>query len=217
MRAMKRLISTTCVLFFLSAAHAAPSRKAAPDAGPPAPPPSADVKEDAFTQSVMGALTLHKRGEDGRALRLLWEAVDEARARAPLDVHDGVVLADYPENLGIYRPAKGGMVFNNTLLLYLEVDNHGLRKRPEGFEVDLWTDVFILYEDGERIGGKEHFGTHKLISTVPYRTTHLVLEVAVSGLPAQPYQALVVVHDAASGKEGKIFIPFRVAAKPGAH
>lgn len=183
---------------------------ATPDAG--APPPE---KEDAFTRAVMGALTMHKRADDARALRLLWDAVDEARARAPLEVHDGQVLEDYPQNLGMYRPAKAGMVFTPTLLLYLEVDNHGFRKRAEGFELDLYTDVFIVDGEGERLGGKERFGTHQLISRVPYRTTHMVLEVGIQGLPPGAYQAQVVVHDAVSGKQGRLFIPFRVAAKPG--
>ena len=193
---------TTLVL--LSALNAAP-----PDAGLP------PEKEDAFTRAVMGALTMHKRADDARALRLLWDAVDEARARAPLDVHDGQVLEDYPQNLGIYRPAKASMVFTPTLILYLEVDNHGFRKRPEGFELDLYTDVFIQDGDGEKLGGKEKFGTHQLLSRVPYRTTHMVLEVGIQGLPPGQYQAQVTVHDAVSGKVGKLFIPFSVAAKHG--
>ena len=214
---MRRTVLALAALPLVSLpVDAAPPRKPLPDAGHAAAAPPSDAREDAFTRSVQAALALHRGGDDATALRSLWEAVDEARARAPLDVHDGVVLAEPPQNLGMYREAKGGMVFGDTLMLYLEVDNHGLRKRPEGFEVDLWTDVFLLYEDGERIGGKERFGEHRLVSRAPYRTTHMVLEVGVGQLPPQPYKALVVVHDAASGKEGRVVIPFRVATRPGA-
>ena len=53
------------------------------------------------------------------------------------------------------------------------------------------------------------------MSRVPYRTPHMVLEVCIQGLPPGSYSAQVTVHDAVSGKDGKLFIPFRVAAKPG--
>jgi hypothetical protein len=173
-----------------------------------------EVFPDAFMKAVERAVTLHKLGDDDAAQRALYEAVDEARARAPLKVHTGVILDEPPETLGIYKPAPGAMVFGKTILVYVEVDNHGFRQKPGGYEVDLWTDLFILYEDGERIGGKERFGEHRLVSRTPQRTTFMVLEATVSQLPAQPYQVEVVVHDAVTGKQGKVRIPFRVAARP---
>ncbi|MEW5852526.1 MAG: hypothetical protein AB2A00_27315 [Myxococcota bacterium] len=187
---------------------------APPDAGPSAACPPGPT-DDAFGRALTRAMTLHREGDDAAARRALLDALDEARARAPLEVHHGTVITEPPENLGMYRPAPGSMVFGDTVLLYLEVDNHGFRKRPEGLEVDLWTDVFILYEDGERIGGKERFGEHRFVSRTPHRTTHMVLEMTVSKLPPQPYWAEVVVHDAVSGKVGRTRIPFRVAARPG--
>jgi len=200
-------------------AWAPPARKKAPpDAGLPvnaAPPVDLPKVDDQVTRALARALTMHRMGDAPNALRAMYEALDEERARAPLDVHSGAVLKDPPENLGMYRPAPGSMVFSETVLLYAEVDNHSFRRRPEGFEVDLWTDVWLLYEDGERIGGKEHFGEHRFTASVPHRTTHLVMEVAVGKLPAQPYVAEVVVHDAVSGKVAKTRIPFRVAARPG--
>lgn len=180
----------------------------------PSVPPAAPRPDDPLTINLQTALDLHKAGDTASAMKRIWQAVDDARARLPLDVHTGLVLEGVPENLGIYRTAHGSMVFDNVVMLYLEVDNHGLRKRPEGYELDMWTDVFILYDDGQRIGGKEHFGRHNLIARVPYRTTHMVLEVNVKSLPAQAYQAQVVVHDAVSGKTGEVFIPFRIAARP---
>ncbi|MBI5494394.1 MAG: hypothetical protein HY904_05155 [Deltaproteobacteria bacterium] len=178
------------------------------DAGPAA-------AEDAFTRAVLTALTMHKRGDDALALRSLWEAVDDARVRAPLDVHTGLVLDSPPENLGLYREAKAGMVFGETLLLYAEVDNHGLRRTPAGWEMNLWTDLFILDENGKRLGGRERFGEQVLTARAPYRTTHLVLEVGIAGLPPGAYRAQVVVHDDVGAKTGSVVIPFRVAARPG--
>lgn len=175
------------------------------------PPPPVDV----FTKAVERAVTLYRMNNAAGARRALMDAVDEARARAPLEVHTGVILSEPPENLGMYKPAPGSMVFGHSLLLYAEVDNHGFRKRAEGYEIDLWTDVFLLYEDGERIGGKEHFGEHRMVSRTPHRTTFLLLEVNTSQLPAQPYLIEVVVHDAVSGKTGSLKVPFRVAARPG--
>lgn len=188
------------------------------DAGPPisAPLPADTPRiDDQVTRALERALTMHRLGDGPNALRAIYDALDEERARSPLEVHNGAVLAEPPENLGMYRPAPGSMVFGDSVLLYAEVENHGFRKRPEGLEVDLWTDVLLLYEDGERIGGKEHFGEHRFIASVPHRTTHLVMEVATGKLPAQPYLAEIVVHDAVSGKVGKVRIPFRVAARPG--
>ena len=211
---------TVGVVGALSLVRGAPAPVTRPSSAPAADPwglpgtTSVEVLPDAFMRSVDRALTLHRVGDDDAAQRALYEAVDEARARAPLKVHTGVILDEPPENLGMYKAAPGAMVFGKTILVYLEVDNHGLRKLPDGYGIDLWTDLFILYEDGERIGGKERFGEHKLVSRTPHRTTFMVLEATVSQLPAQPYQVEVVVHDAVSGKQGKLRIPFRVAARP---
>lgn len=183
---------------------------AAPDAGPTAAPPP-----DPVVVLLERALALEKLGDGTGALKAAWDAVDAARLKAPLEVHTGRVLDDYPQNLGMYREATGGMAFGDVLLLYAEVDNHGLRPVKDGLETELWTDVFILTSDGEKIGGKDHFGEHRFTARTAHRTTHLVLEVAIKALPPDAYQAEVVVHDAVGGKVGRTRIPFRVAAKPG--
>jgi hypothetical protein len=218
-KTVKLPVAWMLVLSTTNSADAKPKAKAdPPDASVPAPtdrPDAGPPLEDALTRAAARAVVMHRLGDDANALRALMEAVDEARARAPLNVHEGAILKDYPENIGIYEPAPGSMAFGNSIILYVEVDNHGFRRRSEGFELDLWTDVFLCYDDGERIGGKERFGVHRLTSHVPYRSTHMVMEVNVNSLPAQKYQAHVIVHDAVSGKVGETRIPFRVAARPG--
>lgn len=207
------------VTLFAAVARAAPPGRtppkpaAKPAAAPePLPPPA---RQDALTEALQTALDLHRNGDTAGALKQVLLAEEEARARLPLVLSNGNVLSDVPENLGMYKPAPGSMVFNQTALFYLEVENFGLRKRPDGLEVDLWTDLWILHDDGERIGGKERFGEHRFTARAPYRRTHMALEAAINGLPPGAYLAQVVVHDAVSGKQGETRIPFRVATRPG--
>lgn len=175
--------------------------------------PAPDFK--AAEQQVKAALTgvnlALTRRDLASTIQYLERGLLAARAAAPLELSKATVVDGIPEDLGRYRPLPGAAVKGETLRLYLEVRNFGVRESAGSYEIALSTDAYFYYEDGEFFAGKKNIGEHRFSATTRHDVTFMVVELQLRGLPPQPYQIELVVTDSISGKVGKVRVPFAIA------
>ncbi|MBN2360838.1 MAG: hypothetical protein JXR83_15390 [Deltaproteobacteria bacterium] len=166
---------------------------------------SAEQQVKAALAGVNLALT---RRDLGSTIRYLERGLLAARSAAPLELSTLTVVDGIPEDLGMYRASPGGQVPGETMRLYVEVRNFGVRESGGSYEIALNTDAYFYYEDGEFFAGKKNIGEHRFSATTRHDVTFMVVELQLRGLPPQPYQIELVVTDAISGKVGKARVPF---------
>lgn len=140
----------------------------------------------------------------------LERALQRAREQAPMELSRLTVVDEIPEGLGMYRPAPGAVVPGGFLRLYGEVRNFVPRQIDGGYEVQLVTDAYFYYEDGEFIAGSQGIGEHRFSATTRHDVTFMVVELHTTGLPPQPYYVELVVTDKVSGKQARAHTRFVV-------
>jgi len=141
-----------------------------------------------------------------RALRL-------AREQSALEVTRLTVVKEIPEGLGMFQPTAGAQVFGGLLRLYAEVRNFVPRQVDGGYEVELVTDAYFYYEDGEFIAGSQGIGEHKFVASTRHEVTFMAVELHTTGLPPQPYHVELVITDKVSGKQARARAPFTVISE----
>jgi len=208
------VISGVVLLALAQAAPATPSVPVStepPQSAASQPAPDFKSAEQQVKAALVGVNLALTRRDLNSTIQNLERGLLAARAAAPLELSKATVVDGIPEDLGIYKPLPGAAVRGETMRLYVEVRNFGVRESAGGYEVALNTDAYFYYEDGEFFAGKKNIGEHRFTATTRHDVTFMVVELQLRGLPPQPYQIELVVTDSISGKVGKARVPFVIA------
>ena len=118
----------------------------------------------------------------------LSEALVLARKQAPLRIR-AALAADQIHGLGVYVPAKGGVLKGRRLQLYVEIENYGAEQIDDHARVRLELSGAFSVEEA---GGKQVLG-NKTLGEQVYETRAPV-GIAYLGADPQTLAALVKGH-----------------------
>lgn len=156
--------------------------------------------------------TAVKAGDQVATIQGLEQALERARAEAPLSVEPFLLVTEPAKYYGGYSP-RGNNVFQRgePLQFYLEPKNLVVTRAADGtytpaFDVDLQ----ILMAGGKVLGTQEKFGTFRLRSRSLVHDIFMNLKVTLSGAPAGEYEVRFIVKDANSTKTTTVTQPIRV-------
>jgi hypothetical protein len=150
------------------------------------------------------------KASDHKALvPALEQALEKARADAPLTINPFVLVTQPAKYYGDYAPRGSNVVpRGEALQFYLEPKNLVVTRAADGtytpaFDVDLQ----ILMTGGKVIGTQEKFGTFRVASRSPVQDIYMNLKVTLTGAPAGEYEVRFVVKDANSKKTATVSHP----------
>ena len=172
---------------------------------------SADPGGHAIRSQLQTAAKAVDAGEIAKALSATKKALHMLRDKAPLQLSRLTVLQKPPQGLGMFKASPKGQVHDGKLLLYVEVRNFVSQPTQDRkWRVDLRTDASFYYADGSFIARKDNIGQHHFVASTRHDVTFMVVELNLRGMPAQPYQLELTVHDANSGKKSKARCDFTI-------
>lgn len=130
--------------------------------------------------------------------------------KAPLKISDAQVLLEPADGLGMYKKAPNGVVHQNEVYLYAQVQNHCLKKTPKGFELYLVSDLIVFDSQGNELVRDVGFGTSRFEAAVPHRDTFVNIAVRATGLPQGKYRVRLLIHDRIGNKKDHADVWFEV-------
>lgn len=146
------------------------------------------------------------------SVQALEQALEKARAEAPLTITPFLLVTEPAKYYGGYTP-RGNDVFQQgeALQFYLEPKNLVLARAADGtytpaFDVDLE----ILMAGGKVLATQEKFGSFRLASRSRLQDIFMNLKVTLTGAPPGEYQIRFTVKDANSKKTATVTQPISV-------
>lgn len=153
-----------------------------------------------------------KSGDHAATVDALEQALQQARAAAPLTVKPFLLVTRPAKFYGDYTP-RANAVFRGgePLEFYLEPKNLVSSPAADGtytpaFDVDL----HVFMADVKALGTQEKFGSFRLATRSPITDIFMNLKVTLTGAPAGDYQVRFIVTDVNSKKTATVTQPITV-------
>lgn len=142
------------------------------------------------------------RSDHGGAIEALEQALEAARAEAPLALN-AFGLVERPAKLyGDYTPRRDAVLRRGQpLQFYVEPKNLVYARKPDGtYEVAFAADVRVLGSDGTVLFEQTDFGSWRFASKSRLQDIFMNLKLTLSGAPAGQYKVEFIVRDGNSPK-----------------
>ena len=155
------------------------------------------------------AATADKSGDPAATIKALEEALETARAAAPLTVKPFVVVTKPAKYYGDLAP-RADAVFRRgeAQQFYMEPKNLVYPRTATGtYEPAFEVDLRILTAAGKVLVSQDRFGSFRLPTKSAVQDLFLNLKVTLSGAPAGEYNVRFVVRDLNSKKTATVAQP----------
>jgi hypothetical protein len=166
---------------------------------------------DLVAQSIDAARAAWKKRDAAAAVRALEGALLAARADAPLEVRQAVVVHEPHTGLGLYTPAVDDVVRGRELKLYVEVAGFAAQPAEGGASVALEVSADFEYQDGnENVPlGTRPLGTQRFFTRTFTGLTSFGLDVRLGDKsPPGVYRMTLHVLDTLGGKRASKDVRF---------
>lgn len=162
----------------------------------------AQPARDVVAGALRDAQAAWKDRDGARTVRALEAALRGARAVAPLELRQAVVVHAPHTGLGLYTEAPGGVVVGRDLKLYVEVANLAELPTDAGAASALEVEADFSFEDTSPSPpeivplGTRALGVQRVVSRTPVGVTSFGLDVRLGDKsPPGTYRMLLRVKD----------------------
>lgn len=164
---------------------------------------TSDVKSDHRQQAAT------QRGGEAPSIEALEQALDKARAEAPLTIEPFLLVTEGAKYYGGYTPRPNNVLQSaEPLQFYMEPKNLVRTRAADGtYSLGFDVDLEVLMTTGEVIATQEKFGSFRITSQSRLQDIFMNLKVTLTGAPAGEYQIRFTVKDANSEKIAAVSHP----------
>jgi len=158
------------------------------------------------------AAAANKGGDPAATIKALEEALETARAAAPLTVKPFVLVTQPAKFYGDFAP-RADAVFRGgeAQQYYMEPKNLVYPRTATGtYEPAFEVDLRILTAAGKELVSQDRFGSFRLPTRSVVQDLYLNLKVTLSGAPPGEYSVRFVVRDLNSKKTATVTQPITI-------
>jgi len=167
------------------------------------------------TFAVLLALTGAARAETSlQTYETVRDGLLAVWAELPLTARNATLTVAPATGYGSYTPLAGDEVATGAPIhVYVELLGYGWRDNGDGtFSRLIDADLSLTDAEGTTLASQTKFLSLELRSREKLLETYLTLEATLSAFPPGPYRLNYVLHDRASGKDGRFTLPITLAA-----